>query len=393
MELTYDKSMSATSVDGRARFWVRFWLAMALSVAIGGYFYAAFHRQHPEWDTLNLCNTALSCTMGAFTVIAAWLFVKSVRNFKLEMRLAYRLLCIGIVLLGVAQAQFAVATYLNATFWYLDGFITLPYLLSVLFVFLGTQRFATLLQVRTKWASLPWVIGSSVIIGIAVGFLPKAPSSFSALQLSVNDGLIALDCVFFVFVVATIARIKQAIGPLYVRAMQWLFAGMLAFLVSGMHYLIVNLLIPRNSNWYFFDSMTTPPFVLSALLLIGAGYAMLSLQLVPTARPVANPQDLPLVDMIVYIAGLASAPRQLDTILDPMRSVTANLAPGRPLSGKDISQLARVYRDVEQYLTTSEPIRPFSAADIRLMLVQHFALDQVSQSMLWGAPLPPTTPA
>ncbi len=74
------------------------------------------------------------------------------------------------------------------------------------------------------------------------------------------------------------------------------------------------------------------------------------------------------LDMVTNTAGLASNPQDIDPILDDVRSVTSNLSPGEPPSAADNQRLIGVYLRLEEYLITSEPLRPFTKGELRKRL-------------------------
>lgn len=75
--------------------------------------------------------------------------------------------------------------------------------------------------------------------------------------------------------------------------------------------------------------------------------------------------DATFLDVVVYIAGLASRPTEVDPILDPVRELTARLAPDEPLTEAHEDTLCVVYLNLERYLTTKEPLRTFTRQELR----------------------------
>jgi hypothetical protein len=376
------------------RFWFTFSLGTTVSVLTGVLFYVALRRHYPEWDQLNLVNTSLSSVVAMLSGLAASLFVRSVRNFKPELRRAYRMLCVGIVLFGLAQVQYPIASYTNASFWYLDGFIALPYLAAALFIFRGVRSFAYSLDVRTRWASLRWAVGACVLVAIAVAFLPHARSDFSSTQIAATDVLTVIDAVFLVFVAATVNRIKRFIGAVYSNALQRLYIAFIVNILAGVQYIVINILISRDNNWYFYDSMSMLPFVVGAVLLVRAGYAMFLVNRLPISNNVATRQELqaggphmlPIISIITYLAALASKPQEIDLTLDVLRAVTSQLKPGQAISETDRQRLVPVYYAIETYLVTKEPLRAFTAAELRHMVTVEFRLDGAAAAKLWPRP-------
>lgn len=372
------------------RFWSTFVLALVASLLVGILFYLALMQHYPEWRTLHLFNTSLTGIMAMFSGVAAGLFVYSMRSFRKELRHAYAVLCVGIVLFGLAQVQFPLASYIDASFWYVDGFIGLPYLAAVLCIFLGVRSVARILDIGTRWASFRWLLGASIVIPFLVAILPHASSDLTTAQLIGTNALTAFDAVFLLFAVMTIIRIRQFIGPRYVHAMTWLAIACAANIAAGIHYIVVNLVTTSTFNWYFYDAMTAETFFVASVLLVYAGYTMVmvdrSKQLmhahtIHTNRIVA-PNGLPLVDIITYLASLASKPQEIDPTLDILRDVTSQLHSGQRLSKEDEKKLMDVYRAVENYLVKNEPLRIFTIQELNSRLVHEFNLNSKTAAEL-----------
>jgi hypothetical protein len=71
------------------------------------------------------------------------------------------------------------------------------------------------------------------------------------------------------------------------------------------------------------------------------------------------------LDLVTTVAGLASNPKKIDPLLDKVRAISAQLAPGGLVSEKEESSLFDVYLEIERYLMTSDPIRIFSQQELR----------------------------
>jgi hypothetical protein len=69
--------------------------------------------------------------------------------------------------------------------------------------------------------------------------------------------------------------------------------------------------------------------------------------------------DDQLVDRIIYLASLASAQEAIDSIIEPLREVTARRQPDTPLSGEDRQQLQDVEARLKKYLVSQDPLRSF----------------------------------
>ncbi len=89
------------------------------------------------------------------------------------------------------------------------------------------------------------------------------------------------------------------------------------------------------------------------------------------------------IDVVAYAASLASNPKTIDPILDTFREVTSHVKPNQALSAADQTALATVYLQLEQYLTTKEPIRAFTAAEIRQRVEARLRPQHASNPLFW----------
>ncbi|HSX28906.1 MAG TPA: hypothetical protein VLF60_05665 [Candidatus Saccharimonadales bacterium] len=85
-------------------------------------------------------------------------------------------------------------------------------------------------------------------------------------------------------------------------------------------------------------------------------------------QPATATQVRSVLDMVALTASLASNPTEIDPLLDKMRAITANLAPGQAPSPRDTEALLAIYLQLEQYMTTKEPLRTFTKEELRSRL-------------------------
>lgn len=79
------------------------------------------------------------------------------------------------------------------------------------------------------------------------------------------------------------------------------------------------------------------------------------------------------LDTIMYMASLASRPKEIDPILDTVRAVTASLPPGGQLTPAQQQSLKEVERRLAIYLTRDEPLRVFTLATLQERIEARFA--------------------
>lgn len=89
----------------------------------------------------------------------------------------------------------------------------------------------------------------------------------------------------------------------------------------------------------------------------------------PDVSPLpAKPSPL---DIVIYTASLASNPKQIDVILDPIRIITSG-ANTKDFTAEQQASVTNVYLQLEDYLVTKEPLRKFTRDGLRSRLPQQF---------------------
>ncbi|HJQ08633.1 MAG TPA: hypothetical protein VJ836_04100 [Candidatus Saccharimonadales bacterium] len=92
------------------------------------------------------------------------------------------------------------------------------------------------------------------------------------------------------------------------------------------------------------------------------------------------------IDVIVYLASLASDPRAIDEYLDTLRQVTARLRPGEAerLNAGDTEALRKVRSDIEHYLVEREPLRSFTTESLHDQVYDHFEGQKTIGRLRWS---------
>lgn len=91
------------------------------------------------------------------------------------------------------------------------------------------------------------------------------------------------------------------------------------------------------------------------------------------------------MDAVTYVASLASDPRQIDSLLDPMRKITSELKPGETLSPADQRQLAAVYKDLENHLLHNESLRVFDKQELQDRINRRFPDHLADEAEFWNS--------
>ncbi|HET8671419.1 MAG TPA: hypothetical protein VFM05_12570 [Candidatus Saccharimonadales bacterium] len=356
--------------------------AWGMLVAALAFSLATLLLQPPSGFSGTLAEFRIPLFMSAFIVVLyfaiPYFFWSGMERFKPALRGAFGRICIGILLLGVAQAQTTAINVLAAadSLWVRYGFLTLPYLLSLIFLFSGTRQLARLFGVKQSSTSYPPVLGFSAILALVAAMLPHLPVSTAEGPFRGSLALIGWDAGLFIASTLNIWYIKQRASAYYTRALHWFFWSLVVFTWAGIHYLITLIAIPENS-WYANYGMAIVPFIVGVLLLTKTGtslqqmgqpiapglFSSLFAHTANTAR--GSRSKMGPIDAVLELASYASNPSELDTILDRMRAITAQGESAQILQPSAQHELAGVYHEIEQYLLNNEKIRNFTVYDLR----------------------------
>lgn len=187
----------------------------------------------PQSDLQFKYDLSLNILYVALLLIGALLFLLGLKGFKAKLKIAYSEIIIGVVLIGITSLQLPLIGLFNlsSSLWVKSGAIVLPYIVAGLIIYLGSRRYARLLDL-TGALTKPWVVLPVVMAGVVLSiFLPHPPlsptdelifDSQAALVLWISGLLIAAALLLL--------RLKKASGPLYTPSLAWLS---LAFLFSA----------------------------------------------------------------------------------------------------------------------------------------------------------------
>ncbi|HSE61377.1 MAG TPA: hypothetical protein VLA88_03715 [Candidatus Saccharimonadales bacterium] len=100
-------------------------------------------------------------------------------------------------------------------------------------------------------------------------------------------------------------------------------------------------------------------------------------------RPSTSPEGATAVDVITYLASLASNPREIDPILDRLREVTVRQGKNTTLTEADQAALAEVFQQLLRYLVEREPLRAFTREEILAKVHGQFK-PAPTETVFWG---------
>lgn len=361
------------------------WAILVVSIIAGLIFFITIRGIHPEWTELYWVMVSLTSSQGVLALGAAWFFLSSLESFKPNLRKAYILLCIGVAAFGISQAQLVPVSYLNAQWWLSNGFFTLPYMTSFIFMFMGMRQFVKAIEFKTRWVSLPIASATSIGVALLLAIVPHAPSPLSSSQYATVVIFTTIVSIFFAFAAGAAFALRREIGQLYVKGLTWLATGLVVGVIGGLHYVFVEMFV--RVDWYYAGNLTVVPmFIASAFILYG-GYSLREIaEIASNYKPSRiSPDPLVLVEVVTYISGLVSRPSELDLMLDDLRAVTSQIDSAKGgLSDRQQQAVINVYRQVEDYLVRSEHLRVYTRERLRTDIVAKFKLNTTETQLLWG---------
>jgi|GEM_PF-712878 len=290
---------------------------------------------------------------------SAYLFLYAIRSFKPVLRKSYILIVIGIGMLAFVQLGLPVATLFHLyNFWPLLILVLLFFFCSGIFMYMGIRKYALLVEVRNKSTYWRWVIGFAVILAVLLTVIfHEAPL----------PQILACSLAFNAASVMMAWRIRQQLGSVYTDAINKLIMSITAIIIFDLHMAIAQAFWPDGKGWYFTFGIHYWPQVLWAVTSLLAGQAFL--------RTVYYPQTLQenadFIDSIMYTAALASNVQAIDPILDQLRILTAKKKP-EDFTDQDRKALLAIYRQIEDYLVTSDPLRTYPREELRSHLAYDF---------------------
>jgi len=320
--------------------------------------------------------SAMSITV--FSLAAVPFFILGLKQFKRGLRRAFGLISAGVVLYGLAQLQFPLATIFNMSFWVNSGGIVLPYIVSVTLLLIGIARFGKLLQLRSRWFQLRWAYPAAIIVAVLSAAIPHASIPLAETEFDVSVGLNNWVCVVVLFAAVSVWRIRAAAADRYRTTLNWLFASLVLLALSALHYAVIS--YTAFTSWYAASPFMYSFMLPSTMCFLQAAYAFTRVNRLEAIQAGSSTP----VDVIMYVAGMASKPAAIDPQLDTLRRITST-APGKSqLSAALETELAELYKQLEKYLVHNEPLRAISASELREAVRNRFQSSNThSNSPFW----------
>lgn len=315
---------------------------------------------------------------------SALLFWLALRNFKPELKQAYRLLAFSTIAVGVGLLIFPYIEYYGL--WdnlLLNMSSYLQYLIGAPLMYFGVRTFYKKVGLTGKEASIAAVIIGIIVVSLIHPFLPYDNSwPLPRWQYDLFKVVAIIPFIMYAAAGVMALRIRQQAGSEYRPAFTWLVIAMAFYVINTLGIILIEVI--GYENVYYAERIYTVPAILGDLCLVFAGYSFTAIGL-PKVVHGSSAKTTTSVDIILYVAGKASNQTMIDDHLDDLRTITSHVKPGEALSPEDEVVLKDTYLGIENFLTTNDPLRNFDRNTLRADIAQHFQLDGNANTTFWAS--------
>ncbi len=98
------------------------------------------------------------------------------------------------------------------------------------------------------------------------------------------------------------------------------------------------------------------------------------------AAPATPDPDQEIIDQIIYLASLASNRREIEPMMDSLRSVTATREANQPLTDQERDKLAKLRANLVDYLIKSDPLRSFTVDTLNQRVQSRYSTQKSGMS-------------
>ncbi len=250
-------------------------LIIIIAILVGAFsFTASVPPNAGTWISFHI-QLAVAAIMGFFYMGAVLLFLLGLKQFTLRLKLAYVAICVGLIILAIAQIQLPLFQGLNlwSSSWVENGDIQIPYIIAGIIIFSGIRKLSKLLSIKIFWNS--WLIsGATVaILTLLIYFGREMVYPYRSGQ-NIITGipfiLVLIPPILFSISALLILKIKQKTSATYTNALAWFFMWMSILSIAQWQVVIFSI-IGFDSFWVsqgYFQLV----YLFSGLILLKAGY-------------------------------------------------------------------------------------------------------------------------
>lgn len=195
---------------------------------------------------------------------AAVLFLMGLKDFKQRLKIAYFLICTGLIITGLNMVQLPILGTFNLweSDWATHGGLSFPYTAGLFLIFLGMRNFANALRVKSWLTSATMVLLMVVGTALVSGFLLAADGEFNT-----DFAARMANAAFVIINTILVLRVKSTAGPAYNAALAWLFLALFCASMAQLGVVAFDILHTQESP------LIIIPFALASVLYVKAGHA------------------------------------------------------------------------------------------------------------------------
>ncbi|HSE61378.1 MAG TPA: hypothetical protein VLA88_03720 [Candidatus Saccharimonadales bacterium] len=208
-------------------------------------------------------------------VPAVVLFVRGLRGFKPTFKVAYLLLCAGVLCIGLGVVILPLITIFDPTESWRNNpiVVVLPFIVSGALIYAGMLLYARLLQVASIW-SKPWFVLAFILGGLAITiFLPHADVPDET-ALDVLNAMVMWVGLFIFAAAMLIMAIKRQTSSIYTNSLAWLFFALISSVLTPVLTVLFGLF--AYDAWLS-DALVDFCVFISGVLYMRSGYAFVQI--------------------------------------------------------------------------------------------------------------------
>ncbi|HET8670525.1 MAG TPA: hypothetical protein VFM05_07850 [Candidatus Saccharimonadales bacterium] len=218
---------------------------------------------------------AMAFAFAALYIGAAWLFWSALDKFKSNLRDAYKLICLGTILLGLTLLQLPILMLIGKVDspWLDYGGTTTTIALALLPIYLGLNRFCRLLDIKSRFLSWKLLLAVTVLAAVASVVMPHVAVPDKPEWL-LDYSLVSMmaGTVLTVFSSYLVILLRRQLTDLYRKPLYWLLVLLLLFAFILLQFIVLQVGFDED-NWYTLNGMSELPLLLTAFVALKAGVA------------------------------------------------------------------------------------------------------------------------
>lgn len=324
------------------------------------------------------------------------IFLRGLNGFTPALKKAYRILAVGLIMLGIAFVGLPLVLYggpIEAAFKGSRAAAIL-FVFAFLAIYASTRLFAKLFKIHNFTTTWWFALIPSLLLSVGIFFIPHVPTKTDEFAFDAANAFTLFSTWIAYASSIHFYQIKKRASLQYTNALAWMI---LSFVIMGSSGLLdmIGLMALGDDQWFLVGALPMLPLFVASLCFLRAAYAfnLISLGKFNTnldtlsARTFFGKQvtsapnsKVSSIDIVTYAANLASSPQAIDPLLDRLRAVTSRIKPDEKLSQTDNLTLKKVYLDIEQYLIDEEPVREFSQESLRQTIANGLKLGTKSET-------------